>query len=117
MSLTALQERRLKQVKNEIVFLERQTKRRGIGFAIWFSLVCTVLGNMVSYFIEFLIDRKAITVYVHENSWVSFLRNWIIWLLVTYFFAVRSNHQALKLKRKELEELHKRYGLTEEKTS
>jgi hypothetical protein len=116
MNLTPLQERRLEQVKDEIVFLEKQTKRRGIGFAIWFSLVCIILGNLVSCLIGFLIDHKPLTVYIHDYSWMSFFRNWVIWLLATYFFVVRSNHQALKLKRKELEELRKKYGLIREVT-
>jgi hypothetical protein len=53
MNLTPLQERRLQQVKDEIVFLEKQTKKKGIGFAIWFSLVCIILGNIVGYLTEF----------------------------------------------------------------
>jgi hypothetical protein len=117
MNLSPLQERRLQQVKDEIVFLEKQTKKRGIGFAIWFSFVCMVSGHLVSYLIEFLIDRTSLSVYVHNESWLNFLRSWIIWLLATYFFIVRGNHQALKLKRKELAELNRKYSLTEETTS
>jgi len=36
--------------------------------------------------------------------------------LATYFFIVRGNHQALKVRRKELEQLHRKYGLSEEKS-
>jgi hypothetical protein len=116
MKLTPLQERRLQQVKDEIIFLEKQIKKRGVGFAVWFSLVCMIFGYVASYFIEFLIDHKSFSVYIPQESWVSFLRSWIIWLLATYFFVVRGNYQALKLKRKELEDLHRKYRLTEETT-
>jgi len=70
MNLTPLQERRLQQVKDEIVFLEKQTKKKGIGFAIWFLLVCIILGNIVGYLTEFLTDHKSSSVYIH-NLWLS----------------------------------------------
>jgi hypothetical protein len=117
MNLTPLQERRLQQVKDEIVFLEKQTKKKGIGFAIWFSLACIIFGNTVGYLTEFLTDHKSLSVYIHNYGWLGLLRSWIIWLLASYFFIVRGNHQMLKLKRKELSELNKRYGLTEKATS
>lgn len=117
MNLTPLQERRLQQVKDEIVFLEKQTKKRGIGFAIWFSLCCIIVGHLVVYLIWFLIDRKSLSEYFHNYGWTDLLRSWLIWLLATYFLIVHGNHQALKLKRKELEELYRRYGLIEEESS
>jgi len=117
MNLTPLQERRLQQVKNEIVFLEKQTKKKGIGFAIWFSLASIIVGNAVSYFIEFMTVHTALSVYIHNYGWPGLLRSWFIWLLATYFFIVRGTYQALKLKRKELAELNRKYGLTEKAAS
>lgn len=113
MNLTPLQERRLQQVKDEIVFLEKQTKKKGLGFAIWFSIASIIVGNLVTYGFEFLVNHKTFSVYIHDNGWRSLLFSWVIFLLSIYFFVVRGNHQALKLKRKELEELHKKYGLNE----
>ena len=116
MNLTPLQERRLQQVKDEIVFLEKQTKKKGTGFAIWFSLGCIIFGNLVVYLIGFLILHKSLSAYLHDYGWPDLLRSWLIWLLATYFFIVRGNHQALNLRRKELEQLHRKYGLSEEKS-
>lgn len=117
MNLTPLQERRLQQVKSEIIFLEKQIKKRGIGFAIWVSLACMISGHLVVYLFELLINHKSISVYIYGQSWIHFFRSWIIWMLATYFFMVRSNHQALKLKRKELQELNRKYGLARETSS
>ena len=115
MNLTPLQQRRLQQVEDEIVFLEKQTKKKGIGFAIWFSLACIVFGHLVVYLPALLIKHKPLSVYVQDFGWPDLLRSWLIWLLATYFFIVRGNHQALKIKRKELEELNRRYGVIEGK--
>jgi hypothetical protein len=110
MSLTTLQERRLKQTEYEIAFLERQTKRRGVWFSVWFSLLTMVVFSVSDY----LFEQKSFSVFIQNNSWIKFFAGWALWFLIDYFFIVRSNQQQLKNKKKELAQLKIKYGLTEE---
>jgi hypothetical protein len=114
MNLTSLQERRLKQTEHEIVFLEKETRRRGVWFSFWFSLLTVIIFYVSGYFFDYLFERTSLPAFIEKFRWVEFFAGWVCWFLIDYFFIVRSNQQRLKNRKKELVQLKIKYGLTEE---
>lgn len=117
MNITPLQERRLQQVKDEIVFLEKEVQKKDWLFALRLSWIIVMLVYIVEYLFYLLTEKKSLPVYVKEYGWLKILTNWIVWFLVNYVMMVMSNKKQLKLKKRELSELIKKYGLTEETVS
>lgn len=85
MNLTPLQERRLQQAKDEIVLLEKQIRKKGFGFALWFSLLTVVIAGVVVYLFEWITDHKSPADFVKDYGWRSLLWNWIFWFLANCF--------------------------------
>lgn len=117
MSLTPLQERRLLQVQQEIAFFEKQTSKRRVWFAVWFSAVTVIIIYSINFFGDWITDATSISSFVSSLSWVKIVGTWVFWFLFDYFFFVRSNFQQLKLKTKELSQLKAKYDLVEEPLS
>lgn len=117
MNLSPIQERRLLQVQNEIAFLEKEAKKKNAWFAIWLSGIAVFVSYLVGYFIDWAMDGTSVPDYVKANGWLRILSGWVFWFLTGYFFFVRSIHQNLKIKKKELAGLKIRYGLHQETVS
>ena len=117
MNITPIQERRLQQVKDEIVFLEKEDQKKGWLFVLILSLVQVILIYLLEYLFHLLTDKKSFVVYLQEYGWLRFFTSWIFWLLFDYVVMVSGKKKQLKLKKWELLELNKRYGLTEETVS
>lgn len=111
MTLSPVQERRLYQVEKEIAFLEKEVKKKNVWFALWFSGITALAGYITEYFIGWALDRTSLSAYMTERGWLQFLRGWVLLFLIGYFFFVRSIHQSLKLKKKELAQLKLKYGI------
>jgi hypothetical protein len=117
MNLTPLQERRLRQVEDEIIFLQKEVEKKGIWFALRFSWMTVMIFYIVGYFFDYLFDRTLLTDYVNEFGWIKILTSWIFWFLIDYHFIVRENNRRLRAKIKELAELKIKYGLTKKAVS
>jgi len=113
MNLTPLQERRLQQVKDEIVLLEEKVEKKDWLFALRLSWITVMAIYITEYLFDLLTEKKSLPVYVHEYGWLRILTGWIFWFVFDYVLMVSGNKKNLKLKRKELADLNKRYGLTE----
>ena len=115
--MTPIQEQRLRQVKKEIVFLEKETRKKNVWFAFWFSAIPSVAGYLAGYLIEWALHDISLKSYLNALTWTEVLVSIVFWFLAGYFIGVRSIHQTLKAKRKEFAELKVKYGLTEEAVS
>jgi len=117
MSLTPIQERRLKQVEDEIVFLQKEKEKKGLWYALRLSWIVVMLVYISNFFFALLLENTSLSDYVNEYGWKKILTSWAFWFLVDYFFVVRGNHQTLKNKKKELAKLRIKYGLVEKAVS
>ena len=117
MSLTPLQERRLKQTEDQVIFFEKQIREKGVWYAARFAFVLVIGFYIVGFLFDYFIEKKPLQQYVNEFEWGKLLFSFLFWFGVNYFFEVRSNHQQLKKTKRELEQLKKKYGLVEEPVS
>lgn len=114
MNLTPLQERRLRQTEDQIVFLKKQVQTRGAWYVIRSALFYVVLFYTIDFLTGIFIDKKLLMQYFADVSWLKFLFNWIVWIGIQYLVLIKDNNDQLKHKRRELQELRKRYALTED---
>jgi hypothetical protein len=100
MSLTPLQERRLQQVKDEIVFLEKEIKKKDWLFILRFSWITVMVIYITEFLFDFLTVKKSLLVYVHEHGWIRILMSWIFWFVFDYVVMASGNKKNLRLKKK-----------------
>lgn len=117
MNLTPLQERRLQQVKDEIVFLEKEIKKKDWLFVLRFSWITVMAIYITEFLFDLLTVKKSLPVYVHEHGWIRILMSWIFWFVFDYVVMASGSKKNLRLKRKELADLQNKYVLTEKAAS
>ena len=117
MNLTPLQERRLQQVKDEIVFLEKEVKKKDWFFVLRFSWITVMAIYITEFLFDLLTVKRSLPVYVHEHGWIRIFMSWIFWFVFDYVIMASGNKKNLRLKRKELTDLQNKYGLTEKAAS
>ena len=99
MSLTPIQERRLRQVEDEIIFLEKEIEKKGIWFALRLAWITLMAGYLGGYFLDYLLERKSLSAYIHEFGWIKILTGLLFWFAIDYFFIVKENHRSLRNKK------------------
>lgn len=114
MNLTPLQERRLRQTKDQIAFFEKQVQTKGAWYVIRSALFYTMLFYAMDFLAGIFIDKKSLMQYFAGFSWLKLLFNWMVWVGIQYLIVIKGNSKQLKRKKKELQELKKRYALIED---
>lgn len=114
MNLTPSQERRLRQTEDQIAFFEKQVQTKRAWYVIRSALFYAVLFYTIDFLTRIFIDKKSLTQYFADVSWLKFLFNLIAWIGIQYLTVIKDNNDQLKHKRRELQELRKRYALTED---
>ena len=117
MSLTPLQERKLRQTEDQIIFLEKQTKKQDVLFAVQSAWMMVIGIYIVGYFFDLITEGKSLPAYVNDEGYGEIITGFIMWFIIDYFLFVKGGRSELKRTKKKLEQLKKRYGLTKETVS
>jgi hypothetical protein len=72
-----------------------------------------LLFYILDFLVDVLVEKKSLVEWVTSYSWLKFLYSWAAWIVIQYFFVIKENRSQLKYKKRELEQLRKKYGLVE----
>ena len=116
MNLTPLQQRRLELTEKELSQLETAAKKHGTFFWVKITFLFIFFALMAELVLAVVMDKQSFGNFLNSYNWRSFLVSSIVMLLLNVWL-FRVSASQIKNKKKELDDLRKKYGMGLETTA
>lgn len=100
-----MQERKYEQLKEEILYYQKETETKGFGYAFRWGLILTFFILAFDFIWSISVDKESMSAWITVLGWKRFAVSFIVYIAIFYLWEVRNNHRQLRNKKNELRKL------------